>query len=103
MVDVENLSLKELKALKVEVERAISSFEDRKKREALAALQEQAKSFGFSLEELTGAKVAKTRKPADAKYAHPENKSITWSGRGRKPAWFADAIAAGKKPEDLTV
>lgn len=103
MINLDVMDLKQLKALKSDVDRAIASFEDRKKREALTALQEQAKNLGFSLEELVGTKVAKSRKPASAKYAHPENPEITWSGRGRKPAWFADAIAAGKKAEDLAV
>lgn len=26
-----------------------------------------------------------------------------WSGRGRRPKWFVDALAAGKKPEDMLV
>ncbi len=25
----------------------------------------------------------------------------TWTGRGRRPKWFTDAIAAGKTPEQL--
>lgn len=25
----------------------------------------------------------------------------SWSGRGRRPAWYIAALAAGKKPEDL--
>jgi DNA-binding protein H-NS len=25
----------------------------------------------------------------------------TWTGHGRRPQWFVDAVAAGKKPEDL--
>lgn len=103
MIDLNKLDLKELRSLKVEVDRALANFEERKRREALLALQEQARSFGFSLEELTGGKVQRTRKSAEAKFAHPENKDITWSGRGRKPAWFAEAIAAGKKPEDLAI
>lgn len=103
MIDLNTMDLKQLKALRSDLERAISSFEDRKKREALSALQEQAKNLGFSLEELLGAKAPKQRKSPAAKYAHPENPSITWSGRGRKPVWFSEAIAAGKKAEDLAV
>ena len=25
-----------------------------------------------------------------------------WTGHGRRPKWFTDAIASGKKPEDLS-
>ena len=27
----------------------------------------------------------------------------TWTGRGKRPAWFVDAVAAGKSPEDLLI
>lgn len=27
----------------------------------------------------------------------------SWSGKGRKPRWFQEALASGKKPEDLSV
>lgn len=97
------LSLKELKDLQVQVAKAIASYEDRKKKEALAELQEIARAKGFTLEELTGAAAVRRRAPATAKYANPANKADTWSGRGRKPRWFIEALAAGKTPEDLAV
>ena len=103
-INLQSLSLKELKDLQSQVAKAISSFEDRKKKEALSALEEQAKAMGFSLAELTGAAV-KTRKrsPAVPKYRNPADASDTWSGRGRKPRWFAAALKAGKKPDDLAI
>jgi DNA-binding protein H-NS len=103
-MNLDNLSLKELKDLQSQVAKAIASFEDRKKKQALAELEEKAREMGFSLAELTGTAV-KTRKrsPAVPKYANPVDKSDTWSGRGRKPRWFADALKAGKSPEDLAI
>jgi DNA-binding protein H-NS len=97
------LSLKELKDLQAQVTKAIATFEDRKKKLALAELEEKARELGFSLSELTGAPVTRKRAPASAKYANPANEADTWSGRGRKPRWFIAAIAAGKSPEDLSV
>lgn len=102
-IDLNAMSLAELKDLQRDVAKAITNFEDRKKKEALLALEEKARELGFSIAELTGAKVAKTRAPAAAKYADPANHANTWSGRGRQPRWFAEALAAGKKPEDLSV
>lgn len=102
-MNLDAMSLSELKDLQRNVARAIASFEDRKKKEALLALEEKARELGFSIAELTGAKVTRTRAPASAKYANPSNPSDTWSGRGRKPKWFSDALAAGKSPADLSV
>jgi DNA-binding protein H-NS len=102
--NLDDLSLKELKDLQTKVSRAISTFEDRKKKHALAELEEKARAMGFSLAELTGA-VTKVRKRAAAtpKYADPANKSETWSGRGRKPRWFVSALKAGHSPEDMAI
>jgi DNA-binding protein H-NS len=102
-INLNTMSLKELKDLQGQLTRAISSFEDRKRKEALAELEDKAREMGFSLAELTGAQIPRKRAPAGAKYANPANRSETWSGRGRKPRWFAEAIAQGKSPDELSV
>ncbi len=102
-IDLDTLSLSELKSLRNRVERAIAGFEDRKKREALAQLEETARTMGFSLAELTGSAPAKIRKPVAAKYANPANPSATWTGRGRKPLWVQAALDAGKSLDDLAI
>ena len=102
-INLDSLSLKELKDLQSQVARAVSSFEDRKKKEVLADLEEMARAKGFTLAELTGSTVVRKRAPAVAKYANPADQSDTWSGRGRKPRWFIAALNAGKRPEDLSV
>lgn len=105
-VPVENLnamSLKELKDLQAQVAKAIATFEDRRRKEAIAELQEFARIKGFNLEELTSVSLVRRRAPAVAKYANPADATDTWSGRGRKPRWFIDALAAGKQPEELAV
>ena len=101
--DVETLSLKELKSLQKDLAKAISNFEDRKKSDARSKLEGIAKEMGYSLAELIGTDVKPTRAPAAAKYRHPDNSDLTWSGRGRKPLWFVAALEAGKSPEDMAV
>ncbi len=102
-IKLESLSLRELKDLQSQVAKAIAGYEDRRKREALAELEEKAKAMGFSLAELTGAAKTRKRSPSVAKYANPADKSDTWSGRGRKPRWFSEAMAKGKRPQDLAI
>ena len=101
--DLNSMSLKELKDLQAQVSKAIAGYEDRKRKIALAELEEKAREMGFSLAELTGTAAPRKRAPAVAKYANPADQSETWSGRGRKPRWFADALNAGKKPEDMAI
>jgi DNA-binding protein H-NS len=59
--------------------------------------------LGYSLAELVGTETRASRAPTAAKYRHPENPALTWSGRGRKPQWFVDALEAGKTAGELAV
>ena len=100
-IDLSALTLEELKALEKDVPKAIKDLKARQKAEALAAVEAKANEFGFSLSELgtTG-----TRKTVSApKYQHPENPELTWTGKGRKPAWFAEALAAGVSANDMLI
>ena len=103
-MDLDALSLKELKKLQGDVAKAISTYEDRMKKEALAELEAKAREMGFSLGELLGGVKGKRSAGGVApKYAHPENPSVTWTGRGRKPKWVVEALEAGKSLEDLAI
>ncbi|MDB6452788.1 H-NS histone family protein [Falsirhodobacter sp. 20TX0035] len=102
-MDIDALSLKELKDLRVRIDRAIESFEGRRKREAAEALEAKAKELGFSLKDLVDLGTPRKRAAATAKYANPENPADTWTGRGRKPRWFVEATAAGRSPEDMAI
>ncbi|MFW2590249.1 H-NS family nucleoid-associated regulatory protein [Sagittula sp. SSi028] len=99
MADLENMSLDELKQLEKDVSKAIKSFETRRKAEARAAAEAVARDMGFSLAELTEG--AKTK--GAPKYQHPENPELTWTGRGRQPKWFIEAIENGKTADELAV
>jgi DNA-binding protein H-NS len=101
--NLEALSLKELRQLQKDLAKAISTQQDRHKAEARSKLEAIAKEMGYSLANLIGVVVKTTRAPAVAKYRHPENAAVTWSGRGRKPQWFAEHINAGKEPSALAV
>jgi DNA-binding protein H-NS len=103
MNDLSNYSLKDLKDLQSRVAKEILGFHDRKKREALAALEEKARELGFSISELTGTAKTRKRSPAVPKYVNPANPDDTWSGRGRKPLWFVAALKAGNSPEDMSI
>lgn len=101
-VNLEKMSLDELKTLLKDVAKAIANYEKRQRDEALAAAEAAAKEHGFKLADLVdGGK--SVRVPAAPKYRHPENPSLTWSGRGRKPKWIVEAIEAGKSVEDFAI
>lgn len=101
-IELENLSLDELKTLRKDVDLAIREFETRRKKVALAELEAKAAEMGFSLSDLTGL-AAKSRKVAPPKYRHPENAEAQWSGRGRQPQWFKDLVSSGVDPDTLLI
>jgi DNA-binding protein H-NS len=45
----------------------------------------------------------KQRKVGAAAVTYGDGNGATWSGRGRSPQWFRDAISAGKTKEELLV
>lgn len=101
-VDLDKMTLKELRDLRSKLDRAISSYEDRKRREALAAIEEAAREHGFNLSDLTGSKPRRSG-TVPPKYANPADPTMTWTGRGRKPRWVQESLEHGKQLEDLRI
>ena len=107
-VNLAKLSMDELKALKKDVEKAIDDFHNRKREEALKDVEAVAKKHGISVDELLGGKGkrkgrGKAKAKVPAKYCNPADKSQTWSGRGRQPVWFKEALKAGKSMKSLEI
>ena len=103
-VDLKSMSRKELEKLKVEVDKAIRDVSKTELKEAKKAAEKAAAKFGFTLAEISaGAGKGAKKQAAAPKYANPKDETQTWSGRGRQPQWFKDAIEAGKTPEKMEI
>lgn len=105
-IDLEKLSIEELTQLQKDVADAIREHERKKKREAIEELEAKARELGFaSLSDVVGDQNVKKRgrRKVAPKYRHPENKSLEWSGRGRTPHWFRDALESGISKEDMRI
>lgn len=110
-IDLDEMSMEDLRTLRAQIDRAIASFEDRKRRDALAAVERAAREHGFALSDLTTPRGGKGRRAAapagrpasEARYANPDEPSMTWSGRGRRPRWVSEQIGAGKSLEDMAI
>ena len=103
-MQLEKLSLKELRVLQAKVSKAIFNFEKKRKAEALSELKALARSKGFSLEEiLEEINGKKAKAPISAKYADPSDPDHRWSGRGRRPKWIVEALRGGASLEDFAL
>mgnify|MGYP000291809121 CR=1 FL=1 len=108
MTDLSQMSMDEL----LQQQEAIKAAMEEKKADALKELQAElvtldhkAQQLGSSvLELLGGSKGGKAPKAKAApKYAHPENPSLTWAGRGARPKWLAEMLDAGAKIDDFLI
>ncbi|BDU20341.1 H-NS histone family protein [Dyella sp. GSA-30] len=74
-----------------------------KLREKIHAL---IKAEGYSFDDIFGGKVPGKRRSGGTvapKYKNPANPEQTWSGRGKRPRWFNDALKAGKSEKSLLI
>lgn len=121
-MELNKLSLTELRRLKQRVETEIKKRDDSARRDLLKKMQRLAADHGMTLDEVVGKKTTGEPKPArrgrpagavakpgrktgkvPPKYRHPENPDIGWTGRGRKPLWVQGWIAAGKPIDELLI
>ena len=103
-IDLDGYSLDELRALEKDVQKAISSFETRKKKELLEAARAMAAKEGFTLADLFDtSKQIRAKKTVPPRYRHPDDPNLTWTGRGRMPVWLREAEAAGHDRQEFAI
>jgi DNA-binding protein H-NS len=114
MTKIEKMSREELQAAREskarelrEIERAEAEYEERRLKELKAEFEARLKEEGFAWSDMFGGTKPKksggTKSKGEPKYRHPENPDVTWSGRGRQPTWYKEAIENGAKPEDMAI
>lgn len=105
-MDLSALSVAELNKLLSDIPKEIARREMGEKARVRKELEALAAAQGYSLEELlsdAGATAKRAGKPVAAKYRHPEDGALTWSGRGRQPKWIAEFLAKGGKIDSLAI
>ncbi len=103
MVDLEKMSLEELKKLQKDVANEIKNFKDRDKKKKLAEVEAFARERGLNPADLSEIARRRTRKPAKPKYANPNDPAQTWSGRGRRPRWLDEALSKGNTLDEMAI
>ena len=112
-IDLEKMNRKELEKHLKDVEKALKAAKVKERRDALKAAEQAAAEYGFSLSELSDATDGKGRKAkrtvngtgpkSEPQFVNPENTEQTWTGKGRQPNWFRDALQQGKDPEEMRI
>lgn len=104
-MDLSTLTVVQLRELQQRIPGELKKRESKEKGNVLNKLKALAQSHGYSLEQLLEKEVAvkKTRGTVKIKYRHPQDASLTWTGRGRTPKWVTQWQASGGTLENLLV
>lgn len=105
--NIDNLEITELEELTKRAKLLIEKKQREKIEHAYKQLIAIASDIGMSLDELVEYGVTRQQTPEKRtvapRYANPNDKSQTWTGRGKQPRWVVDAIAGGKQLDDLVI
>lgn len=103
-VNVDRMTLREINDLEAKIAKAKSAARDKAKSDLKDKIDRLVDGSGFTVAELYGfAGRGRGRSKSAAKYANPENKSETWTGRGRKPNWLVARLKKGAKMDDFAI
>lgn len=105
-INLAPLSINELEQLIADANTLIEKKKNESIRNAKAEVERIAAAAGVTIEELMGITkpgAKAVRKPAAVKFRHPDDASLTWSGRGKRPNWLQAELAKGKQIEDFAI
>jgi len=95
-VNLDNLSHQELQAVIAEAQSHMKSAHANLIQDVRKKIDALLDSNGLTLAEVYptrgGKKAAGQKGSVAPKYRHPADPTKTWSGRGKQPLWFAEAI-----------
>ena len=101
-MDISQISTQELKDLLNQIPAELKRRERSERVNLLRDLEKLASERGYSLSDIVS-DTKSTKAPVAIKYKHPESNELTWTGRGRKPAWVVEHLNSGGSLESLAV
>lgn len=105
-IDIKKLSQSQLNDLILRAERRKEEIAVEGVQKVRDRIMKLLADEGFTFEQVFGGKRGRSKSKGakvKPKYRNPADPSQTWAGRGIRPRWFADALAAGKKEKDLLI
>jgi DNA-binding protein H-NS len=105
-VDIKNLNHNQLNDLINKAQQRQGELRKEKVGKLREKIHALIKAEGYTFEDIFGhARAGKVRRGGTVapKYRNPADPEQTWSGRGKRPRWFSDALKAGKKEKDLAI
>lgn len=96
-MDLEKLSLAELRDLDAKIAAQIARVESKRREAAIEEIYAVAHRLGMPLQSILDSRRGKPERPRreGQKYRDPSDPKNIWAGIGPRPAWFKKALAAG--------
>ncbi|MEM7777603.1 MAG: H-NS histone family protein [Pseudomonadota bacterium] len=101
-VSYEDMPLKDLLGMEVQIKKAIAVAKERERNALKQQIEAMAQDSGFSVGELFSGRSTKGKTVAP-KYMNPDNRTETWTGRGRKPRWLVAKLDEGASLDDFAI
>lgn len=101
-INYDKMSVKELTDHIARAQRALAAAKERERSDLKQKIASLAENAGFSVGELFGQR-GRGGKSVAVKFMNPDNRSETWTGRGRKPNWLVARLSKGAKMSDFAV
>lgn len=105
-IELKNMNSRQLEDLIAKASQQQVKLKRERRDEVKAKLTKIARDEGFSIEELFGSRRARSSRAGTKvppKFRNPADTTQTWSGRGKRPRWLADALAKGRKEKDFLI
>jgi DNA-binding protein H-NS len=101
---VENMTLKQMEDLEARIAAVRAKAADSAKAELKAKIDALLAGSEFTIGDLYPmAGRGRKKSKSYPKYANPEDRSQTWTGRGRKPNWLVARLKKGAKMDDFAI
>ena len=103
LVNLNNYSFEQLNRLIARAKREITSRQRSQVEDVANRLYELAASIGMTPHQVLGLEPVGNSDSKSVRFCNPADPQQTWSGRGKRPRWLKDALAAGARLDDFKV
>jgi DNA-binding protein H-NS len=103
-VDIKNLNHNQLTELIAKAQTRQTELQRAKVTELRDKINALIKAEGLTFDDVFGQRPPRSKRAGvsvAAKYRNPTDPEQTWSGRGKRPRWFNDALKTGVKEKDM--